>query len=213
MFSLNLETGDLIWNDSVVAQLSVSEAQVLQCLMDSRGELVTKEMLLDVGWPNKVVQPNSLTVAIKNIRKALANIAIDVSIETRHRKGYIYHSANTADNSVEHIPSEAPPGYSHLTSNNAEPTKHEQPWSDVYHFVINLIFYAAVITLIFWSLFISSLDSPLICHKISNATLCGFSELNSDDRAHLDERVKALEGTYLYGYDKQLDKLQIHKMD
>ena len=92
MFSLNSASGELIFDGEVIAQLSPSEIQVLQCLLNSPDKLVAKEILLDAGWPDKVVQQNSLAVAIKNIRKALAIISNEQIIETKHRKGYILHS-------------------------------------------------------------------------------------------------------------------------
>ncbi|MGL4778479.1 MAG: winged helix-turn-helix domain-containing protein, partial [Aeromonas veronii] len=82
MISLNESSGELIWDGTVISQLSSSEIQVLQCLLERPDELVEKEILLEAGWPSKVVQQNSLTVAIKNIRKALAEITDGPIIET-----------------------------------------------------------------------------------------------------------------------------------
>ena len=51
-------------------KLSASESKVLQYLIEHKGEIVTRDKLLDIGWPDKVVVPNSLNVAIANLRKA-----------------------------------------------------------------------------------------------------------------------------------------------
>lgn len=69
MISLNESSGELIWDGTVIAQLSSSEIQVLQCLLERPDELVEKEILLEAGWPSKVVQQNSLTVAVKTSEK------------------------------------------------------------------------------------------------------------------------------------------------
>lgn len=91
MWTLDLISGDLKFNQIKVGRNNQTETLVLACLISNKGALVTKESLLDVGWPGKFVAPNSLTVAIKNIRKLLSNAKSDIYIETVHRKGYILH--------------------------------------------------------------------------------------------------------------------------
>ena len=217
MFLLNSDTGVLIWNGSPAAQLSVSEALVLQCLMDDAGTLVSKEILLAIGWPGKVVQPNSLTVAIKNIRKALASIPTDAYVETRHRKGYILHIPSRQDN--ENPSSDVNPPYHDTASPHNEPLKKEGPFRQVktvpmaQRIIANMLFYGIALALAFWSLFISGLDTPLSCHKVNKASLCGFSELNEHDISSLAKEIGDSEGSYLYGYDKEIDKIHTYKMD
>lgn len=88
---LDIHSGDLTLDGEKVARLSVSESCVLALLASHEGTLLSKDQLLDAGWPDKVVSPSSLTVAIKNIRKALSTRDTPTYIETLHRKGYIYH--------------------------------------------------------------------------------------------------------------------------
>ena len=213
MISLNESSGELIWDGTVIAQLSSSEIQVLQCLLERPDELVEKEILLEAGWPNKVVQQNSLTVAIKNIRKALAEITDGPIIETRHRKGYIFHPA--ANQNIEFDSS-----IDNLASNQESPTEaissdsiNEQNIYKPGAILANIIFYSAFTALALWSLFITTLDTPIHCNKINKANLCGYSELSDTDIKYIEQTVGESEGTYLYGYDKELDQLQIHEMD
>ncbi|ENP8456886.1 winged helix-turn-helix domain-containing protein [Photobacterium damselae] len=56
--------------DDITTKLSASETKILQYLIDNSGEIVSRETLLDIGWPEKIVVPNSLNVAIANLRKA-----------------------------------------------------------------------------------------------------------------------------------------------
>jgi DNA-binding winged helix-turn-helix (wHTH) protein len=58
-----------------VSKLSASECAVFLYLIRHGGEIVKRETLLEIGWPDKVVVPNSLNVAIANIRKALRHKA------------------------------------------------------------------------------------------------------------------------------------------
>ncbi len=57
-------------NQEATTKLSASETKILQYLIDNSGEIISREKLLEIGWPDKVVVPNSLNVAIANLRKA-----------------------------------------------------------------------------------------------------------------------------------------------
>ncbi|MEC6798336.1 winged helix-turn-helix domain-containing protein [Photobacterium sp. S4TG1] len=57
-------------NQEATTKLSASETKILQFLIDNSGEIISREKLLEIGWPDKVVVPNSLNVAIANLRKA-----------------------------------------------------------------------------------------------------------------------------------------------
>lgn len=54
-----------------ITKLSPSESKILQYLIDNSGDIVSREILLEIGWPGKIVVPNSLNVSIANLRKAL----------------------------------------------------------------------------------------------------------------------------------------------
>ncbi|WAG07282.1 winged helix-turn-helix domain-containing protein [Aeromonas jandaei] len=213
MISLNESSGELIWDGAVIAQLSSSEIQVLQSLLERPDELVEKEILLEAGWPSKVVQQNSLTGAIKNIRKALAEITDGPIIETRHRKGYILHPAVSQniefDSSIDNLASNQESSTEAISSNSIHEKNIYKPGT----ILANIIFYSAFTALALWSLFITTLDTPIHCNKINKANLCGYSELSDADITYIEQTVGESEGTYLYGYDKELDQLQIHKMD
>ena len=55
--------------------LSPKLVQVLACLAEGRGELVSRELLLDRFWPDVNVTDNTLTRAIADIRHALDDAA------------------------------------------------------------------------------------------------------------------------------------------
>ncbi|PJG60352.1 winged helix-turn-helix domain-containing protein [Aeromonas cavernicola] len=219
MFSLNPETGDVTYQGTIVGQLNASESLVLQCLIDHPGELITKEALLEIGWPGKVVLPNSLTVAIKNIRKILLAVATDDFIETRHRKGYIFHAIQPLDTPEGSLALTSYPtaanGILPLTVNDT-PDADGVPSSLIKRasvVLIELFFYSVIILLSLWSLFLFTLDTPLFCQEINQAIFCGYSELDRHELDHLEETSSNDEGVYLYGYDKDIDNLQILKMD
>jgi DNA-binding winged helix-turn-helix (wHTH) protein len=87
-FRLDLRTF-LLTRDGAEVPLSPRLAQVLACLADGRGELVTRELLMDRFWPDVNVTDNTLTRAITDIRKALDDDpAHPVYIQTMARRGY-----------------------------------------------------------------------------------------------------------------------------
>lgn len=214
MFSLNSASGELIFDGEVIAQLSPSEIQVLQCLLNSPDKLVAKEILLDAGWPDKVVQQNSLAVAIKNIRKALAIISNEQIIETKHRKGYILHSLHLSLYSDDVQP--ATPDISADIREDAIVSDYvpfHKTRSQALTILRKTLFYLAMATMVLWCLFLTSLDHPLTCHEIGNSSFCGYSKLTQDDIATLQEQAVKAEGSYVYGYDNEFGQLQILKMD
>jgi TolB-like protein/Flp pilus assembly protein TadD len=62
---------------------------VLVCLTDHAGELVTRQQLIDAVWATEHISENVLTRAITELRSALGDDAKSPGyIETIHRKGY-----------------------------------------------------------------------------------------------------------------------------
>jgi DNA-binding winged helix-turn-helix (wHTH) protein/Flp pilus assembly protein TadD len=87
-FRLDLRTY-VLSRDGAMVRLSPKLAQVLACLADARGELVTRELLLDRFWPDVNVTDNTLTRAIADIRQTLGDApAAPVYIQTMARRGY-----------------------------------------------------------------------------------------------------------------------------
>jgi len=72
-------------NGAAVA-LDRSSYDVLLALLRHAGEVVTKEELLEAGWPGRVVSENSLAKAVSRLRQALA--ADGEAIRVVHGYGY-----------------------------------------------------------------------------------------------------------------------------
>src|SRR5690606_27930510 len=68
--------------------LDRSGLQVLRHLLEHAGEVVTKDELLEAGWPGRVVAENSLAKAVSRLRAALGEAA-----EFRAVHGYGYRLA------------------------------------------------------------------------------------------------------------------------
>jgi WD40 repeat protein len=62
---------------------------VLMCLVDRAGDVVTRQEIIDVVWATEYIADNTLTHCITEIRNALGDDARNSSfIETIHRRGY-----------------------------------------------------------------------------------------------------------------------------
>ncbi|WP_429218214.1 hypothetical protein [Aeromonas veronii] len=144
---------------------------------------------------------------------SLAEITDGPIIETRHRKGYIFHPAANQniefDSSIDNLASNQESSTEAISSDSINEQNIYKPGA----ILANIIFYSAFTALALWSLFITTLDTPIHCNKINKANLCGYSELSDTDIKYIEQTVGESEGTYLYGYDKELDQLQIHEMD
>ena len=91
---------------------------VLWALVSRAGQLVTKQALLELGWPDTVVGEAVLTVSIRALRQVLDDDASQPRyIETVHRRGYRF-VARVESNADGPGPSAAPTA---IASPGAEP--------------------------------------------------------------------------------------------
>ncbi|WP_035387434.1 winged helix-turn-helix domain-containing protein [Ferrimonas senticii] len=70
--------------------LTFAEAKVLACLAATPDEIFTKEDLLAIGWPDRVVAATSLTQCISTLRKKLEPYP-QLQLKTAARRGYKLH--------------------------------------------------------------------------------------------------------------------------
>lgn len=103
--------------------LDRSSYDVLLALLRHAGEIVTKDELLDAGWPGRVVSENSLAKAVSRLRQALA--ADGEAIRVVH--GYGYRLAAAVQLQPSAAPALAHPGEAHrLREGDAVP--HRSGW-------------------------------------------------------------------------------------
>src|SRR5215469_9135117 len=78
-----------VWRGKHAMKLTPKAFVVLRTLVAQAGELVTKEELLQAGWPQTVVSDAALTVCIRELRGVLGDDARQPRyIETVHRRGF-----------------------------------------------------------------------------------------------------------------------------
>lgn len=80
-----------LFREGEVVPLSRKDIETLIVLVERRGEVLTREELLQAVWNDAFVEDASLTVAISHLRKALNQTSDDEEfIETIPRKGYCF---------------------------------------------------------------------------------------------------------------------------
>lgn len=96
-FGLDLRTS-VLSKDGAMTPLSPKLVQVLACLAEARGELVTRDLLFERFWPGLTVTDNTLTRAIADIRKVLGDDpSAPIYVQTIARRGYRFVASVRAD--------------------------------------------------------------------------------------------------------------------
>jgi len=88
---INMETSSVIYVDfqggERTIRLTQPEANILIFLTERRGDIISKDQLIDTGWSGKITGGNSLNVAIYNLRRYLS-VDNQVQLENVPKKGY-----------------------------------------------------------------------------------------------------------------------------
>lgn len=87
-FQLNLSNATITYNEKEI-ELTKNEVKILSYLINHKGEIVSRELLMEYLWSTEYfVDDSTLTVNITRLRKKLAEIGIENVIETR--RGLVY---------------------------------------------------------------------------------------------------------------------------
>ena len=88
-FQLNLSNATITYKEKEI-ELTKNEVKILSYLINHKGEIVSRELLMEYLWSTEYfVDDSTLTVNITRLRKKLAEIGIENVIETRRGLGYI----------------------------------------------------------------------------------------------------------------------------
>ena len=88
-FVLDLLKGRIVASEGQEAELSKNELQILSILMQKKGEIVSREEIVNALWDSEnFVDDNTLTVNITRLRSKLEQIGITDAIVTRRGMGY-----------------------------------------------------------------------------------------------------------------------------
>lgn len=87
--TLNLLRSSIQYQDQELI-LSKNELTIFYFLLQHKGEIVSRDDLMDYLWDyNNFVDDNTLTVNINRLRKKLSEIGLSGVIQTRRKQGYL----------------------------------------------------------------------------------------------------------------------------
>ncbi len=98
----------LLFRDGEVVPLSRKATHMLLVLLENRGQLVEKDVLMRRVWPDSFVEESNLAVHISQLRKTLSEENCPCRIETIPRRGYRFIGELNSD-PVPEAPLAAPP--------------------------------------------------------------------------------------------------------
>ena len=71
-------------------ELTKNDYKILQCLMENKGRVVSREVLMERLWAtDSFVDENTLSVNVNRLRKKLEGVGLYQFIETKKGLGYI----------------------------------------------------------------------------------------------------------------------------
>ena len=130
LFELDLRSGEL-WKQGRKIRLEGQPVQILICLLEHSGELVTRDELRERLWPadTYVNFEHGLNAAVKRLRRALNDSADNPRfVETLPRRGYRFLAP------VESVrPEDGMSAVGEVTLDNPVPAPKEPPHSDDGH--------------------------------------------------------------------------------
>ncbi len=88
-FTLNISESKLE-KDGKEIDLTKNERKILQCLLNNRNKIVSREEMMDFLWStDEFVDDNTLTVNITRVRNKLEEFGLKELLETKRGQGYI----------------------------------------------------------------------------------------------------------------------------
>ncbi|WP_429066212.1 winged helix-turn-helix domain-containing protein [Aeromonas bestiarum] len=195
-----------------VGQLGHSEVLLLQHLYSHMAEVIAKDELLHCAWPNKVVEQNSLTVAIKNIRKILSSRATTIEVKTHHGRGYSLHGDRQELDFISTFTCNDGDEFeikSSIVQYNMKPNTKLQ--------VFRFMKLALLCFSIFTSILFFKLNNKVDCYEaIGGVSICSTRPLTPEERHTIKESLD-LHGKhyrkYIYGCNFSTKNLFLHPIE
>lgn len=215
-FEFKVITGSLYQNGQYIGRLNSVEGRILVALVESTTELIERDALLDIAWPDKEVTPNSLNVAIRKIRNLFIPTTKKDVIVTHFKKGFSWNKQYVVD-IINTVPvTNAEPTINAAPSLIDDSPEHVKNTLDLlvtedklpafeprragyfaYEKCITLIYYCSCTLLILFILtliaYYATQASIVTCYNIKNSQLCGYGVIRETDVP-----AQLSEGKYIY---------------
>lgn len=136
-FTVDVGGRRLLAHDGRVVRLNPRAFDTLLCLIENRGELLSKTMLMKAVWPDHIVEENNLNQAIMSLRKALG--------DTRNDPRFILTEAGRGYRFVAEVTSNVDA----ITSGDLPARRSRQSLRNAIALVFALLAMASLVTLIY----------------------------------------------------------------
>jgi len=121
---------ECLWREARAISLRPKAFRVLKLLVERRGQLVTKQQVLDAVWPETFVGDAVLKDVVRQLREALNDCATaPCYIETAHRRGYRFIAKISPACTVPAVQEPAAPRWEDETEEETEPPSIATVWS------------------------------------------------------------------------------------
>lgn len=203
----------------LVTKIGKHEALVLRTLLDKAGNVVSRDALLDKGWPGKFVSDNSLNAAIMKLRIALNDNSDRFAIASISGKGYelnesIIKSITTADRDTEEnknlSPKENVNSNAHLhqplTQNNSDVSDSLNSISPTYKPLNKITIYVLFVTFIVFDIFLFS-ENHIPNSKNGNHKIYWLTPFTPQNKIEILDRIDSIDSVskgdiYIYSHKK-----------
>lgn len=215
-FEFKVTTGSLYQQGRYIGRLNPVEGRILVALIESTTELIERDVLLDIAWPDKDVTPNSLNVAIRKIRTIFMPVTKNEVVVTHFKKGFSWNKqyvvgiinaaqANNVEPTIEATSSlisdsleDARRSANSLVTDKTLPAIHPRRTGYfLYEKCTSLLYYCSCA---FLSLFILILiayyateANAVSCYNIKNSEFCGYGTVTETDIP-----AQLSQGKYIY---------------
>lgn len=220
MWVIDRGSGYVFFNNDRVGQLGTSEILVFQFLSENLDALKSKNEILDYAWPQKVVAPNSLTVAIKNIRKVFSARPCSIEIKTHHGRGYSLHGDinevalveqrhDGLDEKIERGDLNIEPLSPSIVNSTTSQENVSAKFTNLASVVKKMVGISLCIMLASAAALVWGYNKKIYCEEIvSSVIACGTRSLNENHKVQLKKQVEEQVASheerytrYVYGYN------------
>ncbi|MGY3863529.1 winged helix-turn-helix domain-containing protein [Aeromonas lacus] len=196
-------TGSVFNGDSVIGHLNQNELAIIKCLIEREGEVVSKDALLVVGWPGRIVVPNSVNMAIRNIRTILTKVTNEPLVVTLPREGYRLLPGVISMRATEEGVAMISSDMTSLTTSKSLLDSHFFRWVKVFYrpvLSLRFIFFSVLVVMLWVGVVSLFRDrAPFHCVEHKNITVCTVDSVSLSQS--ILENAPSDSGTYIYGID------------
>ncbi|MFT2798983.1 winged helix-turn-helix domain-containing protein [Serratia sp. N21D137] len=193
-------TGFVFYSNKKIGALNIAEKKILLYLLSMKGEVAQKEDIISIAWENSVTVPNSLNVAIRNIRILLSKVSAESFIITIPRVGFsipnysffLVSSTSFINEQLDISLKKTSEMTSFLPSSPLE-IKHAMI-KRIFKYFYTIFFSVVLLSLTFLNVIFFISKPVLTCYDYKQSKYCGTFEEMGDVHGYTDDKA-----IYIFG--------------